>query len=248
MSIENLRHTVRYLANGAQVIVLDTGAILDPEAVAMLQALYSRSVEGFHAHLEILKKKGPAKFMESFYVGYGHKSIGDCGFTVIFIEGVSMLVAKAIQDSMLYSGQEASTRYIDFAHQPFITPKEIGEVGKSLQEKARKFYIEGLAVMTDHIAKKFPISEGEKEQEWMKAVKARAFDIMRGFLPAGASTKLSWTTNLRQAADHLMLLRHHPLEEVRQVALAIEDALKEAPLTHSLIKDMRTQKTTMHSG
>ena len=30
-----------------------------------------------------------------------------------------MLVAKAIQDWPLYSGQESSTRYIDFQVQPF---------------------------------------------------------------------------------------------------------------------------------
>jgi hypothetical protein len=31
-----------------------------------------------------------------------------------------MLVAKAIQDNKLYSGQEASTRYVDFSKQKFI--------------------------------------------------------------------------------------------------------------------------------
>ncbi|HQT82852.1 MAG TPA: hypothetical protein PLW99_01745, partial [Candidatus Paceibacterota bacterium] len=45
---------------------------------------------------------------------------------------------------------------------------------------------------------------------------------------AGASTNLSWHSNLRQAADHIALLRHHPLIEVQAVAEAIEDALKEA--------------------
>ncbi|MFC1732264.1 hypothetical protein ACFL6I_18325 [candidate division KSB1 bacterium] len=39
---------------------------------------------------------------------------------------------------------------------------------------------------------------------------------------------MAWHSNLRQIADKLTYLRHHPLEEVRMVAEAIEDALCEA--------------------
>lgn len=165
--------------------------------------------------------------MSSFYVGYGHKSIGDCGTITIFIEGVSMLVAKAIQDSQLYEGQEASTRYIDFASQKFINPIGSRE-GENVLERWRKFYLQGMPRVIEDLVRRFPRQEGEDEKTYEKAIKARAFDIMRGFLPAGASTNLAWHTNLRQAADRLMLLRHHPLDEVREIAEAIEDALKEA--------------------
>jgi len=102
--------------------VLDTGAVIGPEAEAMLQALHSRSVGGLQSHLKILSEKGPDNFMKNFYVGYGHKSIGDCGTASIFIEGVSMLASKAVQDWPLYSGQESSTRYVDFQTQPFKNP------------------------------------------------------------------------------------------------------------------------------
>ena len=66
----------------------------------------------------------------------------------------------------------------------------------------------------------------EDEKVYDKAIKARVFDIMRGFLPAGMTTQLSWHTNLRQAHDHLALLRYWPLEEVRQVAEEIHTGLK----------------------
>ncbi len=94
----------------------------------MLQALYSRSPKSVHEHLAKVRKDGSGNFMSQFYVGYGHKSIGDCGTTSIFIEGLSMLAAKAIQQWPLYSGQEASTRYMDFsqAHCVFETPEEDG--------------------------------------------------------------------------------------------------------------------------
>lgn len=225
--IRELKHAIRDLPNGGFVLVLNTGAIIAPEAEAMLQALHSRSVGGIREHLKTLAEKGPEKFMQSFYVGYGHKSIGDCGTCTIFIEGVSMLVAKAVQDWLLYSGQEASTRYIDFSTQKFIDPINSPDSARVL-ETWRKFYLASQEPVRTHLRKCFPRNEEEDEKVYEKAINARSFDILRGFLPAGASTNLSWHTNLRQAADHLALLRHHPLVEVQVVAEATESALQEA--------------------
>src|SRR5208282_1429716 len=61
----------------------------------------------------------------------------------------------------------------------------------------------------------------EKEETYERAVKARSFDILRAFLPAGITTQLSWHTNLRQAGDHLNLLAKHPSAEVRNVGQAL---------------------------
>jgi len=224
--LSGLSHTTRTSASGAEIIVLDTGAVITAEDEAMLQALHSRSVKGVKGHLEALAKRGSGNFMSQYYVGYGDKSIGDCGTTTIFIEGVSMLCAKAIQDWALYSGQEASTRYIDFATQPFLNPYGI-DAGSKILECWREFYVRNLPIIIADLKVRFPRSDGENETVYEKAIKARAFDVARGFLPAGAKTNLSWHTNLRQAADHLLTLRNHPLSEVRDVADAIEEALME---------------------
>jgi len=208
------------------VLLLNTGSQISCESEAMLQALHSRSVGGIRAHLEKLAEKGSEKFMASFYVGYGHKSIGDCGSMTLFIEGVSMLAAKAIQDWPLYSGQEASTRYVDFATQAFVDP--VGsEQSDQVLEAWRKFYLQGMEPVKEHLKKQHPKNAEEKEKIYDKAIAARTFDIMRAYLPAGASTNLAWHTNLRQAADKLMLLRHHPLAEVREIAEKITELLQE---------------------
>ncbi|MDR0650848.1 MAG: FAD-dependent thymidylate synthase [Candidatus Peribacteria bacterium] len=200
--------------------------MIDAEAEAMLQALHSRSVGGIKNHLQVLAEKGAENFMEKFYVGYGHKSIGDCGNVTLFIEGVSMLVAKAIQDTRLYSGQESSTRYVDFSKQLFIDPSH-SAAGEALLEEERAFYLSLLPVLQQHLLALFPREEDQAESVYMKAISAKAFDIARGFLPAGASTNLAWHTNLRQLSDRLLYLRHHPLAEVREVAEAIETAMIE---------------------
>jgi thymidylate synthase ThyX len=198
-----------------------------PEDVAMLQALYSRSPAGVMSHLDKLKTAGSGKFMSQYYVGYGHASIGDCGTTNIFVEQVSMFVAKAIQDNPLYSGQEASTRYLDFSKQEILSPYD-HPAARAVQRKWLEIYNTTLDKLKAalQIARPFDVNEYKNETVWKNALNARAFDIARSLLPCGATTLLSWTTNLRQARDHCRRLKHHPLPEVRDVVTKIFDALK----------------------
>ncbi|MCP4706142.1 MAG: hypothetical protein GY865_16205 [candidate division Zixibacteria bacterium] len=223
--LSNLKHTIVNLKNGGEVIILDTGSVIDAESEAMLQALHSRSTGGLRNHLEILAEKGADNFMEKFYVGYGHHSIGDCGDTTIFIESVSMPAVKAVQDNPLYRGQESSTRYLDFSEQPFIDPTQTDN-GNKLLEKQRQFYIDAQEPTREHLKELHPIKEGEKKSIYNKAIDARTFDITRSLLPAGASTNFAWHTDLRQAADKILFLKHHPLAEVREMALGIKEALQ----------------------
>ncbi len=219
-------HSVEKLKQeGSFVLVLNNGAEIDGQAEAMLQALHSRSTGGIKHHLKVLKEKGVENFMEQFYVGYGHKSIGDCGNATVFVEGVSMLAAKAIQDWRLYSGQEASTRYVDFSKQVFLNPLK-NKSGEKILERWREFYLKLQEPVREHLKHKHPKQKGENDKIYEKAIIARAFDITRAWLPAGATTNVAWRMNFRQFADELMLLRHHPLAEVRDIAEKTEKALE----------------------
>lgn len=190
---------------------------VSPEDVAMLQALYSRSAASSSVHLEKVRKSGSGKFMSAHYVGYGHKSIADCGTTTIFSENVSLLAAKAIQDWPLYCGQETSTRYIDMSKRDIVDP-----VGGPLAEKIlaswMSFYADHQTAVAEVVKTRHPMLKNDNAATYEKAVKARVFDIMRGFLPAGITTQLSWHTNLRQAGDHLSTMQHHPSEEISSLA------------------------------
>ncbi|NCC22277.1 MAG: hypothetical protein EOM26_07415 [Alphaproteobacteria bacterium] len=199
---------------------------LHPEDNAMLQALYSRSPNTVVEHVEKVKAAGSGKFMERYYIGYGHSSIGDCGSTTIFIEDVSMLVAKAVQDNALYSGQEASTRYLDFSQRPMIDPYNDPR-SAAIQAGWIDIYNRAMPVVRESLAVVYPFESRtyKTEQSWQKAIHARAFDVLRSLLPVGTSTLLSWHTNLRQARDHLRLLKSHPLEEIRMIASNVFDVL-----------------------
>lgn len=188
-----------------------------PEDTAMMQALYSRSPKSVVEHVEKVKETGSGQFMEKFYVQYGHASIADCGSTTIFIEGISMLGDKAIQDWPLYSGQETSTRYIDMSKQPIVDPLD-SKQSREILKDWMDFYVKNQENLRNFLKQKFVKRIGEKNEVYEKAINARSFDIMRGFLPAGITTQLSWHSNLRQVKDKLAILRHHPLPEVKKTA------------------------------
>ena len=213
---------------GGQSPMVDIFIVDDqgPEATAMLQALYSRSGESAREHLKQVQERGSAKFMENYYVGYGHASIGDCGSTTLFVEGLSILACKALQDNPLYSGQESSTRYVDFSKQAIVDPINT-PASKAILDQWMGFYLSSLGPLDAFLKKKFPMGDGEKERVWTNAIQARGFDILRGFLPAGIISQLAWSTNMRQAADKLHLMRHHPLTEVRDIADGCLKALRE---------------------
>ncbi|MDP3899989.1 MAG: FAD-dependent thymidylate synthase [bacterium] len=213
-----------------------------------MQALYSRSPASVVEHAEKVRQSGSGKFMERFYVGYGHASIADCGSTTLFIENISILADKAIQDWPLYSGQETSTRYVDMSKQNIIDPLGTPE-SKMIMDKWMNFYLSSLPAVEGYIKQKFPRKENEKESIYDKAAKARAFDTLRGFLPAGITTQLSWHTNLRQAWDKLALLRFWPLPEARTIAEKMHALLKQKyphSFSHELVDDQEKYRAELN--
>ena len=138
---------------------------------------------------------------------------------------MSELCAKALQDHPLYSGQQTSSRYIDFSTQPVLDPLRTPET-RAIVDHWMDFYTASMPVLTSHLKNRLPREPGTSERTYETAISARSFDILRGFLPAGVTTQLSWHTNLRQARDHLRRLATHPLAEVREVAQNVHGELK----------------------
>lgn len=210
------------------------------EDAAMGMAMYSRSPASIGDHIAKVNERGSQGFMQTFYCGYGHDSIGDCAEGALYVEGVSMLMAKHLQNNPLYRGQEASTRYLDFSKAEFIVPNE-NPVGRAYVEKLRTFYIKARPVMVALFAQKNGIDMNaapEKDSEGKltdagkalnaakNAVNAKAFDVVRGFLPFGAATNVAVAMTLRQLRDHALWLQASDVDEACDVAEAMLEALK----------------------
>lgn len=247
-----------------KVFIPDHNTLNDPEILAMVQSMYSRSDMGIEERLQDLnegdadlKQSKIKQSLNTFYLNYGHSSIADCANVPVFIEGVSMLAAKALQDNPLYNGQERSTRYQDFSTVPFYADSEFS---KQTGEKWRALYKAYLPkieawVVAEYSPKRDLILKAEspvdrtpeehlasctkRDVMWAKTCKAIAFDIARGLLPCGATTSLSMYMSLRKYRDHLTSLSGHPLAEVRRLALQINDELyARYPNTFKPIRDV----------
>lgn len=218
------------ITNDAKLSLAES--MLDTETVAMLQALYSRSTTSVCEHVDTEDTLALKQKLEKWYVNYGHRSIGDGGSTTIFIEGVSLLAAKAIQNHHAYAGQESSTRYINFREMGYYNETAscknltLPDTLNTVQEELLDIYDIVLADSKRALAEKFAKPEDVKQSVWDNTVAAKAFDIARGYLPAGVKTNLSWHSNFRQLTDHLEVLAAHPLAEVRMVAQQIHEELQ----------------------
>ena len=207
---------------------------LHPNDNAMVQALYSRSPAPVETHLEKVNKADSGKFYEKYVVKYGHESIADCAVTTIFIEDVSMIAAKEIQNHSLYNGQESSTRFIDYNQQGVALNVEDDENARNggldcsdaitLHQYATRWmelYKKYLPYVKEGVSKKTGLALNSN------GANAKAFDIMRGFLPCAAKTNLSWTTTLRNARSHLLYMLGSESDEVRGVAKRVYKELAE---------------------
>ncbi len=117
----------------AKIFIVDEG--VGAEFIAAIQSYYSRDPGSAYQHVQKALKEDPKEFLRKFYKkGYAHKSIAQNATITIFIEGVSILFPKALQDSPWYNGQEASTRYINFKEQGFANPLETTEAQYCLSD------------------------------------------------------------------------------------------------------------------
>jgi hypothetical protein len=177
-----------------------------------------------------------------------------------------MLAAKAFQGWSLYNGQEASTRYLDFAGRLMINPlgnllktnylyipkeklneeaikkiadefqeyfgrgltTDLAAKGRVIQEKWMAFYEKHMPIVYESLKKEYPKTPEQDEVQYEKAIKARAFDIMRAFIPSGMTTLVSRHSNIRQLRDHLDILKYHPGSEVSRAAMTAIKGLQSA--------------------
>jgi hypothetical protein len=173
----------------------------DPQEYAMMAAWFSRSTDTVEDMVSKVSEEGTTKFIEKFYVGYGHESIGDLVDVKMFIHGIPLYLAPLIEHYALFRGQESSTRYIDFSKQRLY--------GKD--QDLMKIQINEYLRALDHVTNKLLELNAPETPIQINAVKARAFDICRSLLPLGATTNVAWFGDIRSIKGHLAwMLQYHP--------------------------------------
>jgi len=219
---------------------------LPEEVVAVLFAYYSRSPNSLRHNLltllqdesldvawegegalEATQDKARA-FHEKWVIRYGHASVAEHGVIHLAVEDISLLASKAIEDSRLASFTEKSTRYVRFEAGRFHRPDAImrsGHAARYLRTMTQLFegYHSLQAPLMEHLEALYPRPIEASPGAYRRALRAKAFDILRYVLPAGTLTNLGMTVNGRALSLLVAKLLTHTLPEVR----ALGGALKE---------------------
>lgn len=180
-------------------------------------------------------------FFERVLDGYGDDSVAELGGAHLAMENISIIATKIIEDGRIGAAYlEKSTRYVDFGKKnafgdyAFYLPREITAISIDMEGIYRK----ACAMLFDAYVELLPLvrTQLDMETEWdweagiseeahNRAIRAQAFDICRGLLPASTLTNVGIYANGRFFETLLMKLMNHPLSEMQQIGSGSRTAL-----------------------
>jgi len=173
------------------------------------------------------------EFYERVLVGYGDDSVAELAGAHVAVEQVSMLAAKALEDSRIgISPLEKSTRYVRFDRggpDGRYLYYRAAELANPRYEKTADALFETYSRLIEPatlaIRERYPQEPGETDRAWKSATRAKALDLLRGLLPAGALTNLGLFGNGRAFEYLITKLSSHELPECRRLATDLHQEL-----------------------
>jgi thymidylate synthase ThyX len=188
------------------------------------------------------------KFMRKWAVQYGHSSLKDSDVVRFAIENVSQFIVNPIEETKLGAFQEKSTRYVEFSREHLIVPTDLKEFEQEIRfwnNLLITSYEESLLVVKEFIAKKLNKEEFKTEAAFNRTVNAKAFDVVRYFIPNTMLTSMGVVLPTREAERHISKLLSDPREEMQSVGRALlEEGKKISPglLSHVSINDYQVKR------
>ena len=176
--------------------------------------------------------KRAAELYERIFVGYGDDSVAQLGGAHVACEWTSNILTKILQRPRLGAYLEQSTRYIAYdAPMPgggyrYYRDPALGPEYEQAMDCLFDSYAQALPIVRAWVDESFPRAEGESDAARRRAVNAKAYDLLRGLLPAASLSHMGiYATG--QAYEQLILhLLGHPLPEARRYGGLILDAIK----------------------
>lgn len=185
--------------------------------------------------------KKAQNFYDRILDGYGDDSIGELGGAHLALENISMLAAKAIEDSRIGgSPLEKSTRYIYFDQkvdgeylfyrEPVLMTSAYRQQYVDTCNMLFDTYSKLIPPLTAMIESKMPRDPNISQVAYTAALRAKVLDCLRGLLPAGTLTNMGVYGNGR-FFDYLIHKLHcHNLAEMQDIGKkAYEELVKIIP-------------------
>ena len=184
----------------------------------------------------LIKLKRAEELYKRVFYEYGDDSVAQLGGVHLACEQASNLLTKVLEWGRLAAYLEQSTRYIAYdkplgGRYRFFVPPEIGE--SSLREDYlammnRLFdtYREMVPVMIEYFSECHPRRKTDPAWVHRAAIRAKAFDSIRGLLPASTLSNVGIYATGQAYEMALIRMRAHPLAEVRDYGLLMLTELR----------------------
>ncbi len=178
---------------------------------------------------------------DKVFFEYGDDSVAQLGGVHLACEQASNLLTKAIEWSRLMSYMEKSTRYVAYDSRlangryryhrdPAVLDSPLGARYVGDLDRLFDAYAQLLPSTVAHLAREHPRAAGDSDLVWRQSVRARAYDALRGVLPAAATANLGIYASGQAYEALLVRLAAHPLPEARSyAAMMLEELRKVIP-------------------
>lgn len=165
---------------------------------------------------------------DRIFFEYGDDSVAQLGGVHLACEQASNLLTKVLEWGRIMSYLEQSTRYIAYDarlggryryhRDPEVLRSELGTRYVGDMDRLFESYADLLPPMQDFFRQQFPKQDSDSDFVYRQAIRAKAFDSLRGILPAASVSNVG-IYGTGQAYEHLLLrMRSHPLPEARSYA------------------------------
>ncbi len=184
--------------------------------------------------------KRAEELYERVFTEYGDDSVAQLGGVHLACEQASNLLTKILEWGRLMAYLEQSTRYVAYDarlggryryhRDPAVLASPLGTRYVADLDHLFDIYRALVPVMSDFYRARHPKEKGDSDFVYRQSVKAKAFDALRGLLPAAALSNVG-IYGTGQAYELLLLrMRGHPLPEARAYAeLMVEELRKVIP-------------------
>ena len=174
-----------------------------------------------------------AKLYERIFVGYGDDSVAQLGGAHVACEWVSNVLTKILQRPRLGAYLEQSTRYLAYdAPLPrppggyrYYRDRELGPEYVAAMDALFSIYSRALPRVVQWAQDEFPLREVEPPAAHERAIKAKAFDLLRGVLPASSLSHMGIFATGQTYEQLILHLLAHPLPEARRYGRMILDEI-----------------------
>jgi thymidylate synthase ThyX len=176
---------------------------------------------------------------DRIFLEYGDDSVAQLGGVHLACEQASNLLTKVLERSRLMAYLEQSTRYVAYDSRltsghyryfrdPAILESSLG--ARYVGEMDRMFdtYAALVPVVQAWLTRRYPKASSDPDLAYRQSIRAKAFDALRGLLPAGSLSNVG-IYGTGQSYELLLLhMRAHPLPEARHYAELVLEELRKA--------------------